>query len=209
MEHKKKLETAEELIDQYQKERDEMIEELAKLKQGSKKYPPSPRIEAMKDGKVGGRKFEISLTKPIIIEKISDGQGERATVFECVVDGWTCAMKEIDLRVRTSQPLWDAFSLCYLHFVSSSLSQHTPEKRVAMFEKEISVLTQLPTHPNLCRYLFHERKGHKLRLFMTKYSGTLQWKLNEVLLEYQYKGMIFVYRVFPRCAYLANSLNQL
>lgn len=38
----------------------------------------------------------------------------------------------------------------------------------ANFEGEIELLERLPFHNNICRYLFHDKRNNKLRLFMTK-----------------------------------------
>jgi serine/threonine protein kinase len=48
---------------------------------------------------------------------------------------------------------------------------------IAAFEGEIRVLELLPHHPNIVRYLFHENKNKKLRLFMTRYSTTLNHEI--------------------------------
>jgi NIMA (never in mitosis gene a)-related kinase len=41
------------------------------------------------------------------------------------------------------------------------------------FETEIEVYEALPPHPNIIRYLYHERKGNAIRLYMTRYAFTL------------------------------------
>lgn len=50
--------------------------------------------------------------------------GSNASVFECLVDGWLCAMKELDMRG-----------------VGDSVRKG--------FETEIEVLEALPYHPNI------------------------------------------------------------
>jgi NIMA (never in mitosis gene a)-related kinase len=84
----------------------------------------------------------------IIERRISRGGGSGCAVFSVTVQGWRCAMKELDIS-RTNQ------------------------REVESFLKEISVCEGLPYHPNICRYLFHDRAGDRLRLFMTQYEGTL------------------------------------
>jgi hypothetical protein len=76
-----------------------------------------------------------------------------ATVYLANIDGWVCAMKELS---RTTSLAVDEES----------------------FEREMSLLYQLPKHPNIVRYLFHQKLKGRYCLFMTKYSGTLKQELN-------------------------------
>eukprot|EP01130_Rhizamoeba_saxonica_P013757 TRINITY_DN5911_c0_g1_i3.p1 TRINITY_DN5911_c0_g1~~TRINITY_DN5911_c0_g1_i3.p1 ORF type:complete len:239 (+),score=39.52 TRINITY_DN5911_c0_g1_i3:147-863(+) len=39
---------------------------------------------------------------------------------------------------------------------------------------EIQLVKMLSSHPNICKYLHHEQKGMKYRLYMTKYSCSLK-----------------------------------
>lgn len=45
---------------------------------------------------------------------------------------------------------------------------HSSRAGAANFEGEIELLERLPFHNNICRYLFHDKRNNKLRLFMTK-----------------------------------------
>eukprot|EP01102_Stenamoeba_stenopodia_P012281 TRINITY_DN3859_c0_g1_i2.p1 TRINITY_DN3859_c0_g1~~TRINITY_DN3859_c0_g1_i2.p1 ORF type:complete len:350 (+),score=84.95 TRINITY_DN3859_c0_g1_i2:66-1115(+) len=76
-------------------------------------------------------------------------RGSGATIYEADVDGWSCAVKEI-----------------------TGISM-LPTSTVAAFEKEIKMLSSLPQHPNVCRYLFSKRDKDTIRLFMTLYHTTL------------------------------------
>ena len=77
-----------------------------------------------------------------------------ANVYLVIIDGWCCAMKELS---RSS-----------LHSVDEEY-----------FEREMSLLYQLPKHPNIVRYLYHKKLKGKFCLFMTKYSGTLKNELDK------------------------------
>lgn len=49
----------------------------------------------------------------------------------------------------------------------------TPPVAVEYFEKEITLLENLPHHRNIVRYLFHDMHHGKIRLFMTRYRSSL------------------------------------
>eukprot|EP01122_Echinamoeba_exundans_P001021 TRINITY_DN1096_c0_g1_i3.p2 TRINITY_DN1096_c0_g1~~TRINITY_DN1096_c0_g1_i3.p2 ORF type:complete len:464 (-),score=52.45 TRINITY_DN1096_c0_g1_i3:2149-3540(-) len=100
-------------------------------------------------GEVKRSKLKINLKNVQINEQLAEAGGSGAVIYNCLVDGWQCAMKEMNLR-------------------------DVPEYSMKSFETEIELLERLPFHPNIVRYLFHERKGDKLRLFMTKYSTSLR-----------------------------------
>lgn len=95
--------------------------------------------------------FQIDLSNLTIEEQLAAVGGSSATVSTAIVDGWRCCVKKLDL------------TQC------SSIDESS-------FRKEISVLEQLPYHPNVCRYLFHlEPEGEQqLLLFMTQYETTLR-----------------------------------
>lgn len=64
------------------------------------------------------------------------------------VDGWQCVCKEMN-------------------------PEGTPPVAVEYFEKEITLLENLPHHRNIVRYLFHDMHHGKIRLFMTRYRSSL------------------------------------
>lgn len=82
-----------------------------------------------------------------IAKQLPSGSGG-TTVYTCLVDGWNCAVKELSKET-----------------VDQSSEQS--------FDSEITLLEKLPTHPNICKYLFHTRDGKTIRLFMTRYDDTL------------------------------------
>lgn len=97
-------------------------------------------------------KFKRSMTlekkNVVITRKLAEIGGSGAGVYSCLIDGWKCAMKELD---------------------TSHMSQYT----IDGFLGEIQLLEFLPQHDNISRYLFHEISGSRIRLFMTQYHGSL------------------------------------
>ena len=100
-----------------------------------------------------------------IEQKLAATGGSSARVYSVVVDGWfafqwvallshsrTCAMKELRLDLGEGEV-------------------------VDAFEKEINVLEQLPFHPNIVRYLYHERTGDTIRLFMQRLKYAAAYRL--------------------------------
>eukprot|EP01095_Lingulamoeba_sp_RSL-Kostka_P006956 TRINITY_DN2208_c2_g1_i2.p1 TRINITY_DN2208_c2_g1~~TRINITY_DN2208_c2_g1_i2.p1 ORF type:complete len:308 (+),score=78.37 TRINITY_DN2208_c2_g1_i2:107-1030(+) len=94
------------------------------------------------------KKMTISLKNIFVAEKLAEIGGSNCGVYSVFVDGWQCAMKEL-------------------------LIEDENEYTLQKFEEEIRLLELLPPHKNIVRYLFHEKIDNKLRLFMTKYSGSL------------------------------------
>jgi PAS domain S-box-containing protein len=92
-------------------------------------------------------RFTLDLNSAIVQERISAG-GSDAVVYVCSIDGWRCALKELNV------------SRCN-------------DATIEAFETEIRIVESLPYHPNICRYLGHDRRGDTIRLFMTRYSSTL------------------------------------
>jgi serine/threonine protein kinase len=84
-------------------------------------------------------------------ERIIDSVGGSfAQIYNCNVDGWVCAVKELD-----------------------AVTSEFPDLREKL-ESEIALLEALPYHKNIVRYLFHEEVDNKITLFMTKYSCSLR-----------------------------------
>jgi len=81
--------------------------------------------------------------------RIAGMGGSGASIYEATVDGWTCALKEIN----------------DLKFMNKAT--------ITAFEREVKIIASLPSHPNVCRYLFASRKDNTIRLFMSLYHGTL------------------------------------
>eukprot|EP00026_Physarum_polycephalum_P004554 Phypoly_transcript_04576.p1 GENE.Phypoly_transcript_04576~~Phypoly_transcript_04576.p1 ORF type:complete len:652 (+),score=90.89 Phypoly_transcript_04576:179-2134(+) len=90
----------------------------------------------------------LNLENILIQEKLAATGGSGATVYSCLVDGFRCAMKE--LRIDDTLP-----------------------SDIESFSAEILLLERIPYHKNIVRYLFHTRTESNIRLFMTKYTGTL------------------------------------
>src|SRR5690348_2743314 len=86
--------------------------------------------------------------------------GSGAIIYGVTIDGWyfmkmfisetsrQCAMKEFTWEGETDE--------------------------TEPIEQEMALLETLPPHKNLVRYLFHHREPQKIRIFMTKYSGTMR-----------------------------------
>ena len=80
------------------------------------------------------------------------GSGSSCKVYSCCVDGWICAMKEVDIQKKDlSHP--------------------------RQISQEIDVLEKLPKHRNLMRYLFFQRTDEKFQIFTQLYSGSLDQEI--------------------------------
>jgi len=91
-------------------------------------------------------KIVVDTGNIVICDRIGSGCSG-AVVYSCLVDGWQCAMKQL-----------------------ASENKADTEN----FEKEMNILYNLPSHPNIVRYLFHRRIRGRICLFMTRYDSTLQ-----------------------------------
>jgi len=96
----------------------------------------------------------IELSRVVVHERLAPDGGSGAQVYVCSVDGWQCAMKELN-------------------------TTGLDEKSKQGFLKEIDFLEKLPPHRNIARYLFHEKSPTTIRLFMTRYSKNLHSFLRE------------------------------
>jgi PAS domain S-box-containing protein len=83
-----------------------------------------------------------------IHDRIADGGGSGASVYQCTVDGWGCCMKEVVLSNTTTNNLKNILN-------------------------EVTVLEKLPYHKNLVRYLFHRSTPTAIQIFMRYYPCTL------------------------------------
>eukprot|EP01094_Clydonella_sp_ATCC50884_P017883 TRINITY_DN31_c0_g1_i1.p1 TRINITY_DN31_c0_g1~~TRINITY_DN31_c0_g1_i1.p1 ORF type:complete len:788 (-),score=253.01 TRINITY_DN31_c0_g1_i1:210-2438(-) len=97
----------------------------------------------------------LDLSNLVIERRLARCGGSGCTVYSVLIEGWRCAMKELDIS-------------------------STNQRSIESFLKEISMCEQLPYHPNICRYLFHSLAGDRLRLFMTQYEGTLGGVLEDL-----------------------------
>ena len=137
----------------------EMLEsKLEKISSGGEKK----KFSFLPSKKEKVKKYTIALGNPIVTHKLATTGGSNAGVYSCIVDGWQCAMKELDL---------------------SDMDEFT----IRNFEGEIRILELLPPHENIARYLFHEVKDNKLRLFMTQYGSSLGSQIS----KYKKEGKVF------------------
>eukprot|EP01114_Cavostelium_apophysatum_P015408 TRINITY_DN4185_c0_g1_i1.p1 TRINITY_DN4185_c0_g1~~TRINITY_DN4185_c0_g1_i1.p1 ORF type:complete len:665 (-),score=153.12 TRINITY_DN4185_c0_g1_i1:35-2029(-) len=122
----------------------------------------------------------VDTTNIVIGERLSESGGSGAGIYSCVVDGWTCAMKEFKVTAGLEKDL------------------------LSHIETELKMLESLPVHRNLVRYLFHRRvnfekretDGHptdfhpgpdaRVQLFMTKYSTTLSSEIKNKRIQGQH-----------------------
>eukprot|EP01095_Lingulamoeba_sp_RSL-Kostka_P000593 TRINITY_DN1086_c0_g1_i1.p1 TRINITY_DN1086_c0_g1~~TRINITY_DN1086_c0_g1_i1.p1 ORF type:complete len:777 (+),score=195.33 TRINITY_DN1086_c0_g1_i1:63-2333(+) len=113
--------------------------------------------------------INLDLKHLMINERLGCG-GSGSIINSCNIDGWNCAMKEINIK-------------------------HSTPQEIRGFEQEINLLETLPYHPNICRYLFHEKNSSSLRLFMTKYNCSLKSYLQQIKSENKKltKDQIFSY----------------
>ena len=108
-----------------------------------------PMLDQQRDDDVDIRKIEQL------------GSGYASQVWEVVVNGWSCAMKEIEISKLDPSVL-------------------------RRCEQELDVMRTVPQHPNLCTYLGSRRRDGKLQIFLTKYSSNLRWKLNDMLENHEF-----------------------
>ena len=95
----------------------------------------------------------VNLREIEICQQIGCGASS-AGVYLCIVDGWSCAMKQLKREL-------------------------VGQIDIKCFEREMDILYRLPPHANIVRYLFHTTHGTELCLFMQLYSGTLRDLLDE------------------------------
>jgi len=87
-----------------------------------------------------------------LLREIYIGGGSGAVVYEGLVDGWRCAIKQLEIL---------------------------DIDECNNFLAEIEMLENLPAHPNIVRYLHHDIKGQYLRLFVTQYHSSLRNVIKE------------------------------
>jgi len=138
-------------LDKLKEQEDEQLKKLEQIEKESKET----KKERKKKAKHRKVRAKISLDNLIIGKQLGIGaSGSR--VFSCILDGWICAMKQLDISVADQIGLDN-------------------------FEKEIRILQKLPRHPNIVRFLCYDldyAQG-RLRLFMTRYSCTLRDVIRE------------------------------
>ncbi|AYV85517.1 MAG: hypothetical protein Satyrvirus21_1, partial [Satyrvirus sp.] len=98
----------------------------------------------------------INLKKIEIHQQLAVTGGSFATIYSCTIDGWKCAMKEMDLVIMDL----DTF-------------------HIENFKKEIKLMEKLPVHKNLVRYLFYTIDNTHIRLFMTLYDSSMSYILEQ------------------------------
>ena len=116
------------------------------------------QLKMKKKGK-NDKLLMIDTSKLEVNEKIADTGGSFAKVYNVSVDGWGCAMKELEIE--------------------EFRNQFSDQPEGSGFIREVELLQNLPTHPNIVKYLFCDRNSpSRTRLFMQKYAGTLRNFLN-------------------------------
>ena len=106
----------------------------------------------------GARFVAVDTKKVEVHERILSARG---TVFNASVDGWKCAMREIELS-------------------------NASEEEVEQCEKEIAEFQKLPFHKNVLRVLLFTRTTNSLRVFTTRYRETLASKLESLSSQSKY-----------------------
>jgi serine/threonine protein kinase len=100
-------------------------------------------------------KIVVSIKKTRLLNPIADAPGSGTSIYNCQVDGFSCACKQLLLPQAISAD-------------------------IVSFEAELEMLETLPSHPNLLRYLFHERNGAHMRMYLTLYSGNLRTYIDTI-----------------------------
>jgi serine/threonine protein kinase len=129
-----------------------MQEELRQLTSLKEKQGASEKKKVMDQVKKY-HKIKVNLGNLQINELTSIGNGMGTAIFSCSVDGWQCCMKEMSL-------------------------EGVSEAEIKAFDTEVELLEKLPYHPNIARYLFHEKTDNRVRLFMSKYAASLRDVIN-------------------------------
>jgi Protein kinase domain len=86
-----------------------------------------------------------------VVKELSKIGGSGCSVYLVSVEGWLCALKQIDLAALSDD-----------------------------FRREISILEQLPHHQNVVRYLGHDYTDTECRLFVELWDGTLGAHMNRM-----------------------------
>merc|ERR1712137_1386520 len=120
---------------------------------------PKARLFKFKNRRTKKKERKNEAVQPVHLREIEICQqigcgASSAGVYMCIVDGWSCAMKQLK-------------------------REHVGKLDIKCFEREMDILYQLPPHPNIVRYLFHTSIGPDLCLFMQLYGGTLRDYLDE------------------------------
>jgi len=84
----------------------------------------------------------------IDLRRVETSERNDSGKISSYVDGWNCVFKEVSISL----------------FLEDSIVE---------IENEIKYIENLPRHPNLVRYLFHDRKGEKFRIFFSSYASNL------------------------------------
>jgi hypothetical protein len=143
---------AKSLIEELLRQNSLMQEELRQLQSLKDKQGVSEKKKVMDQVKKH-HKVKVNLGNLQINELSAVGNGMGTSLFSCLVDGWQCCMKEMDL-------------------------EGVSEIEAKSFDTEVELLEKLPYHPNIARYLFHEKTDGRVRLFMTKYAVSLRDVIN-------------------------------
>lgn len=139
------------LMDELLRQNALMLSELKQLRTQSDRRGVVEKKKALDQAKK--HKVKVNLSNLQINELTAIGNGMGTSIFSCLVDGWQCCMKEMSL-------------------------EGVSEADAKAFETEVELLEKLPYHPNIARYLFHEKSDNRYRLFMTKYAMSLREVIN-------------------------------
>eukprot|EP01098_Paradermamoeba_levis_P002228 TRINITY_DN12629_c0_g1_i1.p1 TRINITY_DN12629_c0_g1~~TRINITY_DN12629_c0_g1_i1.p1 ORF type:complete len:363 (+),score=95.46 TRINITY_DN12629_c0_g1_i1:265-1353(+) len=94
-------------------------------------------------------KLKISVKNVEILQRIKCHESGVGKMYSVEVTGWHCCMKEIGQQDDVD------------------------------FDREISILEDLPYHNNVVKYLFHEHSGKNLQIFMSYFPSNLYALLNQ------------------------------
>lgn len=127
------------------------------------------------------RVIQLRAENMVICKRISNGGGSGCEIYAVNIEGWRCAMKELDMS-------------------------NTNQATIETFVKEIYMVEALPYNENICRYLFHEIVGDRLRLFMTLYDGSL----SDYIMKAQKEQRVFnFYQVVEFLRQILNGVSFL
>eukprot|EP01130_Rhizamoeba_saxonica_P001293 TRINITY_DN11172_c0_g1_i1.p1 TRINITY_DN11172_c0_g1~~TRINITY_DN11172_c0_g1_i1.p1 ORF type:complete len:462 (-),score=111.47 TRINITY_DN11172_c0_g1_i1:38-1423(-) len=140
-----------------------------------------PSVNSERGESTSSSTAQMPFQHVILLREIYVGGGSGAVVYEGLVDGWRCAVKQLEI--------------VDIHECNNFLA-------------EMEMLESLPYHPNIVRYLYHDVKGRYLRLFVTQYHVSLRQVIKRRL-QYIENGREDYWSESQVCGYMLELVSGL